>query len=69
MEVSVWFALLALFFAGGLTLGPAAMWVMSTSLCNVCHQPLRCNDFKSTRFCVAPVQFAVGNGKPCAVKF
>lgn len=32
MEVSVWFALLALFFAGGLTPGPAAMLVMSTSL-------------------------------------
>ncbi|MGH1420748.1 MAG: LysE family translocator [Hyphomonas sp.] len=32
MEISVWFALLALFFAGGLTPGPAAMLVMSTSL-------------------------------------
>ena len=32
MDISVWFALLALFFAGGLTPGPAVMMVMSTSL-------------------------------------
>jgi threonine/homoserine/homoserine lactone efflux protein len=32
MDLSVWFALLALFFAGGLTPGPAVMMVMSTSL-------------------------------------
>ena len=32
MEISVWIALLALFFAGGLTPGPAVMMVMSTSL-------------------------------------
>lgn len=32
MDISVWIALLALFFAGGLTPGPAVMMVMSTSL-------------------------------------
>ncbi|KCZ91787.1 LysE family translocator [Hyphomonas johnsonii] len=32
MDLSVWLALLALFFAGGLTPGPAVMLVMSTSL-------------------------------------
>ena len=32
MDISVWIALLALFFAGGLTPGPAVMLVMSTSL-------------------------------------
>lgn len=32
MDLSVWFALLALFLAGGLTPGPAVMMVMSTSL-------------------------------------
>ncbi len=32
MDLSVWLALMALFFAGGLTPGPAVMMVMSTSL-------------------------------------
>lgn len=32
MDLSVWFALMALFFAGGLTPGPAVMMVMSASL-------------------------------------
>jgi homoserine/homoserine lactone efflux protein len=32
MDLSVWIALVALFFAGGLTPGPAVMLVMSTSL-------------------------------------
>ena len=32
MDLSVWLALVALFFAGGLTPGPAVMLVMSTSL-------------------------------------
>jgi homoserine/homoserine lactone efflux protein len=32
MDISVWFALLALFLVGGLTPGPAVMMVMSTSL-------------------------------------
>ena len=32
MDLTVWLALLALFFAGGLTPGPAVMMVMSTSL-------------------------------------
>ena len=32
MDISVWLALLALFFAGGLTPGPAVMMVMSASL-------------------------------------
>lgn len=32
MDISVWLALLALFFSGGLTPGPAVMLVMSTSL-------------------------------------
>ncbi|MEZ5946077.1 MAG: LysE family translocator [Hyphomonas sp.] len=32
MDLSVWLALVALFFAGGLTPGPAVMMVMSTSL-------------------------------------
>ena len=32
MDLSVWLALMALFFAGGLTPGPAVMMVMSTSM-------------------------------------
>jgi len=32
MDLSVWLALMALFFAGGLTPGPAVMMVMSASL-------------------------------------
>ena len=32
MDISVWLALLALFFAGGLTPGPAVMMLMSASL-------------------------------------
>ena len=31
MDLSVWLALMALFFAGGLTPGPAVMMVMSAS--------------------------------------
>ena len=32
MELSVWFALVGLFLAGGLTPGPAVMLVVSSSL-------------------------------------
>ncbi|MEQ3745965.1 MAG: hypothetical protein ABNH53_06975 [Henriciella sp.] len=32
MDLSVWFALIVLFFSGGLTPGPAVMMVVSSSL-------------------------------------